>query len=341
MTDRRALLRKSALVLTVILVGYTALWFWEAYRARLMIKRFETAQAAEGITVGQQRVQIGGYPFALEAQIPSFSVTGFTRLPNAKLEAALVTAKARPWRPHDWLLAAPDTISLTIPTESGALRLAAHELKGNMIAASDGGWELRVRAGGLLVEDGAPSISASSLRLHILLPSKPPEEHGADSADFDATLEGLKLPGALGPLGSVVQRIAVDGALNGVLPPQPLAKALAAWRDQGGTIELRHIAVSWQKLSLDGNGTITLDKSMQPLAAFSTVLRGWPAMLDALVAEGAMKKDDANFARIGLSLLARPGPDGESELKTPISLQDGQLYVEKARVARVPRVSWP
>lgn len=337
-------MRVGAAIAAGLAVVYTGIWFWEASVTRSQVKHFETAREAEGVHLSHHGLEIRGFPFSIEAQLHDVVVTGLPRLRATKIEMPMLTAHARPWQPNDWLFSAPDGVVAIVPDEGGGIKASAHELKGEVSGTSSRGWTADIRAGGLAAAAlVAPvgDLEAASLRLHLSLPANPPDEHGSVTAEFSATLDRMALPQAIGPLKRVVDRIAFDGTVDGQIPALPLRAALAQWRDDGGTIELHHLTVNWQQLSVVGNGTVALDKDMQPLAAFSAALRGWPAMLDALVAQGEMGRADANFAKIGLALLARPGDDGQSELRTPITLQNGHLYLEKAKVAQVPKITWP
>jgi hypothetical protein len=60
-----------------------------------------------------------------------------------------------------------------------------------------------------------------------------------------------------------------------------------------------------------------------------------------MVADGSMKPGDAEFAKLGLALIGGGSVDGDTALKTPITVQGSQLYVEKKRVAHVPHIEWP
>jgi len=51
---------------------------------------------------------------------------------------------------------------------------------------------------------------------------------------------------------------------------------------------------------------------MQPLGGLAATIRGYGEIVDALVAGGSLKPGDGARAKIGLGLIAKPGPDGKS-----------------------------
>ena len=93
---------------------------------------------------------------------------------------------------------------------------------------------------------------------------------------------------------------------------------------------------------------------MQPIGAFSLSVRGVNEALDRLEAAGIIKPNPAALVKTVLNKLARDpaaesaaepdteaGPDSKPELKIPLSVQDGKLYIGPVVVAEVPVVRWP
>lgn len=344
MIRSRKALQIGAIVLGALAVLYLGLWFWEAARLHRRVDRYIAARAGEGLAFSSTSTSIGGFPFRLDARFAGVVLRGIPHLPDATAEAPRLVFESRPWLPKDWRFTAPDGVVLTLPAEAGPLRLAARRLEGTTGQGADRGMAIMLRAEGLSLDRAPPAglaLSAAALALALDLPQAPPEDHTGRSMLFDARLERVGLPEGLGPLGSTVGRIELNGAVEGPVPQAPLKAALAAWRDEGGTVELHKALLAWGSLNLTADGTLALDQALQPQAAFSATIRGWPAILDALVAGGALKPDEAAFARLGLSLLVHPGPEGEAELKTPITLQNGHLYLGKAKLAKLPTVTWP
>jgi Uncharacterized protein conserved in bacteria (DUF2125) len=127
-------------------------------------------------------------------------------------------------------------------------------------------------------------------------------------------------------LGQTIAAAQIDASVKGALPPGPLAQSVAAWRDAGGVIEVTRLALRWGPLDGNGDGTLTLDGANRPLGAFTTHIRGYTEMVDALTAAGAMRPRDAGALKIALNLFARQGGAGR-ELSVPITAQDGRLFI--------------
>ena len=115
---------------------------------------------------------------------------------------------------------------------------------------------------------------------------------------------------------------------------------VAAWRDAGGTIELDNLRLKWGALGATATGTMALDPELQLIGAFSGAIQGYDTILTALVESGRMRATDAGLARIALSLLARPGPDGKPEIKTAFTIQNGQMFLGPAKLGKAPHLTW-
>jgi Uncharacterized protein conserved in bacteria (DUF2125) len=123
--------------------------------------------------------------------------------------------------------------------------------------------------------------------------------------------------------------------LMGALSAAPLEQALAAWRDDGGTVEVRRFYFSAGGINLLANGTLALDNQMRPMGAASAAIRGYDAAIDRLTAVGTVNPRDAQLAKLLLSAIAQPGNDGERVLNVPITGQNGWLYVGPVRLTRL------
>jgi hypothetical protein len=127
----------------------------------------------------------------------------------------------------------------------------------------------------------------------------------------------------------------------GMMPPLWPREALAAWRDGGGVFQLRESEISWGPLWAAGDGTLALDQAMQPLAAGTVRIAGLSETLDALTAAGMLQPDPAKLAQIMFGALARPPVEGgRPEVKLPLSIQNGFVYMGPIKLARVQPIDW-
>ena len=148
------------------------------------------------------------------------------------------------------------------------------------------------------------------------------------------------VPAPPADFGNIIDELAFGVTIKGSVPDGPLAQAVAAWRDAGGTIEVDNLHLQWGGLGVTANGTLALDQGLQPIAAFSGGIEGFGAILNALVAADQMTPEQAALVQIALTTLARPGPDGKPQITAPFTIQNGKMYLGPARLGTAPRIVW-
>jgi hypothetical protein len=150
-------------------------------------------------------------------------------------------------------------------------------------------------------------------------------------------------PGIARLLGPRIANLEADGALDGPLSlGRTLKEQAAAWRDGGGSLEIRHLALVWGPLDLSASATLALDDQLQPMGAGSTRLVGFAETLDALAAHAAISRSAATATKAVLSLLAHtPEDGGPPDVEVPLTLQYRTLSMRQVPLVRLPEVDWP
>jgi hypothetical protein len=339
MSSRQRSTRLFVAVAGALALLYTGVWYWEAEAARQRVEAILATGASGKLALSGTRSAVGGFPFWVEIQIVDAVVAGLPRLPEARISAPAVSFRFHPFSPARWTLAARQGLAFDLPGPAGPLHVTAGEATAEAGTGRADTTNLAVRAGALGAAGPGLRAQLASIALKLEFPNRPTGESGAELVGFDLGLDGLALPRRLGPLGPLIQHIRLVGQIQGTVPRERLGEALAAWRDAGGTLELRSAVIDWDQVHLAGAGTLALDHDLQPEAAFSAEISNWTKMLDAMVDGGSMKPNDAEFAKLALALVG--GTDGGTPLKMPITVQNGQVSVGKARIARLPPLAWP
>ena len=163
----------------------------------------------------------------------------------------------------------------------------------------------------------------------------------APALDFMAQAEGVSYPAApVRGLGRTTARLVARVSVTGQANYAP--EAMARWRDSGGTLEVKRFTLNHGPLALDGDGTLAIDNRMRPIGAFTLRVKGFEEALDRLAGAGVIKPHPAALAKTVMKALARKqGMPGAEELKVPLSLQDGRLYVGPVALAKLPPIRWP
>jgi hypothetical protein len=187
---------------------------------------------------------------------------------------------------------------------------------------------------------GQAQLAITHAEAQALIPAHAVANHRDTWLTADLRFSGMTLPQAVPPLGDTIDHLAAAVAIRGTISGGPHRQALAAWRDDGGTLEVNSFDLGWGTLQLGAKGTLALDAGLQPIGALTALLRGYNEIIDALVTGGSLRAGDAALAKIALGLLAKEGPDGNYEISAPLTLQNGYVFLGPARLARLPNFTW-
>lgn len=350
--------RSLAIVVVAVALAagaYTLYWFRAADALGTGVASWADARRAEGWTVALGPVAVGGFPFRLEAVVDGFTI-GRDSPVAWRWTGPRLTAAAPPWTTDRLSLDAPgahrikaqlpgreERIAFDAATAHGTVRLAPDGkiarldavLAGVSGQSGEGG---HFHADNVVLElDGATNAGA---------PAGPGSGalRAPEAGRIHLTAQGIDLPdGTTGPLGRHIDHLEAEIGLDGALPSGPSRQALEAWRQAGGTVELRKVVVDWGRFQAEADGTLALDSDMQPIGAFTTRLSGVDNALDALVATGRIDPRAGAMAKIVLHVLAKPAndPAQPSEVQVPVTLQDRKLFLGPAALVRLPRIDWP
>jgi hypothetical protein len=341
MTGSLVSLRRIGAGLLLLAILYTILWSVEAGRMRDRVEGFLGTAAGHAITIGGYQLSIGGFPLWLEADFNTLSIDGLPYAETLRLDAPALVVRARPWRPGAWQFAAPGGFTL-VDRQANGLTVKAARARGRagLNTGEPAGLELALESYDLSLIHGSTAATAGHGFLQVIVPDQQPEDRTGPSLSFALAIDGAQLPQGLDLPDRVVSHAGIAGVVEGLMPPPPLAPALTAWRAAGGSIELRDLALHWGNVELSGDGTVTLDANLQPAVALSGRIRGWEGLIADFVQAGLLTPEIAKYYQLGLGLLTRTADDGKSELKAPITVQNQELSLGPAKIAKLPAIDW-
>lgn len=336
----------------LLVAGDIIYWRIAAERLRTGFQLWLTEQTARGWDCGSAALSIGGWPRAATVTVPKLTLHhGGSVVPGEMTVAADgITLSVSLFRPTTLRLAliaplhvrvgsAPEVIvtsdeaSVSLPLrQTGPLSLGLHASLLRLQPAT-GAWQATV---GLLNAEMEITADAGA-------------DQSEPAATFAIASESIVLPtGALGtgikwPLGSTISSLSVEGALNGTLPATRDIKGWAeAWRDGGGSLEIKHLAIGWGPLGLTSAATLALDEQLQPMGSGSGRIVGYAETLDRLAAGGKLTKSAATAAKAVLSLMAGTArADEPSSVDVPLTLQYRTLSMRQVPLVRLPELDWP
>lgn len=330
--------------LGILALAYGGLWFMLGQNLRGLSQDWVTAQQRAGWAIAIDDVRLTGFPTWPRVVVENIDITApleeggwswaskqLTLIPDSTdLKSFTVQAPGRheissPWTAHTrWALDAGRA--------DFEFELDADErLKRG-----------RIHLGDAEVTDpnALPLIGAARLDLTLSLT---PDGDTATNifARFSGAADAIRLAIALPPFERVIRTAQLDADLVGEIQPGRLSDALEAWRQGGGTLDVRKVRLDWPPLAIYGDGTIALDERLQPIAAFSTRITGFDDTLRALETQGIIPPGQSASAMVILNLLANtPKGTDTPELTLPVSVQDQRLSLGPFNVLDVPEVVW-
>jgi hypothetical protein len=336
--------RLGLAVLVVLLVialgGYAIAWFIAAGRVEDGLVEWAQSMRAQNLDVSWKSVQVGGFPLAFRVELSEARLRDLADPPRGEVDLPLLSGSTRPWNYRVWELTAPNGLSaMQGSAASPGAKLTAQSAIGSVAIGGDGGAAIWLALDRPVAEFGV-RLAAKDADIWLALPPHPPQSHREPTLGLAVDVRQLSLPVVPAPFQNPLDEIALGVTLMGPIQAGPPRQAAAAWRDAGGTLELDHIGLRWGGLAVTGSGTVALDRELQPEGAFSGGIAGYDELMRALVAAGRMRANDASLAKLALSMLAKPGPDGRPRIATPFTIQDGQMFLGPAKLGRAPRINW-
>jgi hypothetical protein len=327
--------------LLLIAGAYAAYWFVVAGQIKDNFVAWAQSARADKIDVSWQKMRVTGFPVAFRIELETSALRDGAVSPSPELRIPMLSGAARPWGFASWRLAAREGLSAELAGagERASLKVTAQIADGVVLIGPEEGWNLWLRLQDMSAE-AADRVRINSADAWITVPPKAPQAHTDPTLGLAVNARQVQLSAAIGPLRDTVDDLAFGVTVRGSISNGKLAQAAAAWRNAGGTIELDNLHLRWGGLGATATGTIALDQELQPIGGFSGTIQGYDQILTALVQSGQMRATDAGLARIALTMLANPGPDGKPEIKTAFTVQNGQMYLGPAKLGKAPRIIW-
>ncbi len=347
MTDiTRRLMIVTLLVFLLAGLGLSGFWVFGADRLRANLNQWAEVWRAEGNHVAYKPFAVTGFPLYFRARLEDFAIAGGGASAPWRWQTPALRLRASPFAPTraraDFtgehkvvaeLFGVP--VAFTAATKNGVARV---QRRGN---SQMGGVELHDSS---LVIDGVSGGFTLKEALIDAFYNRAVSGPTTPSAGLAVALDDLILPAGLlpGQLGTRIDSLNLDAEVMGAIGPEVNTATVAAWRDGGGTVEITDFALRWGPLRIKAEGTMALDASLQPLAAFTATMTGFNETIDLLVAEGALDPRDASAAKTLLSLLAKtPLTGGAPEIAAPLTIQNQRLSVGPVPLFTLRPIVWP
>jgi hypothetical protein len=336
----------GGLALVVALgTAYTGYWFWLARTLQQNLALWVDQQRAMGYRISYSADEPGGYPLSIHIALSGVAIGSPPGQSAWRLDSASKILSVAPWSP----------LSLRIidgeePTTCNLQWAAA----GRSYGMSIDGMDLKIH---LSTEGDLPAIRISGKSVGVteqgreiaglIQPSGSVDLLQAtsdtqSSAEFLLSAHAIDFAPPAQPGSKTVATYdwVVAGQLKGPMPSAPLPAALAAWSSEGGHLELTQFNANWEATTtVSGDGTVALDQRLQPVGAFSAVVRGYNEAVDAAVGRGVMTAAQGTAVKLWLNARAEKDDRG-FKVTLPLTIQDGFLSMGPIKLAQVPRIAW-
>jgi hypothetical protein len=181
-----------------------------------------------------------------------------------------------------------------------------------------------------------PELLDGSVRFH----PEAPIDHDEKSLELNLRVEDVQILYPLGlPLGQSVAGAKLDAYVTGPLGPGRPSQVLATWRDSGGVLQVKELVANWGPLALTSEGTFALDEQLQPIGAFTAVVRGFNEAIDSAVAARLVTPNQGTATKLWLNARAEKD-EGGLKVKLPLTIQDGFVSMGPIKLAQVPYIEW-
>ncbi len=340
----------SVIILAVAAIFYVIFWFVVAFGLRNEAVEWAETRRQDGYAVNYSGLQLSGFPFLMQLTLNDPGLGN----PESNIPWAWqgegVSVEMRPWNP--WRMTVSPTGALTLSlTIDGqpvtyvgladeiaiGLELAGGRPKSGELTVSRLNLSLAEANGG-----SGESIAVKNMRLQVLHDTDDGADQQAVTFDLHLQAEGLETPvGIFQPLGNRVDALELDASVLGTIPEGRLPESLAAWRDRGGTVEVKRLEFIYGPLITRAEGTLALDGNMQPIGAFTAKFQGFFAIVDALRKQGMVRSRDAITAKVVLGAMARkPKDGGPASLNLAITLQNRKVFAGPVSLLKLPAIHW-
>jgi hypothetical protein len=340
--------RRTPLVVSllpaILIAAYVGYWFMLARVVVADLADWAAFQRAQGYIVSYgEPARASGFPLAVQVELRQPAVTA----PGARWrwQGPDTRLEVWPWAPFELLFAAPGHHRIDVAGDRPKqLTVDAPSVELEVDLRTDGpasGLRLTVQqavaAGSRLAETRIAAASAVAQ-----FPATPAADPSRSSLDLTLEASGVDLPADVeAPLGRRLDRLHVEAQVMGSIPPGLPHEAIPAWRDAGGDIEIRKGDLAWGPLALAAEGTLALDKGLQPEAAGTLHVAGLSEALDRLSAAGLVEERPVQLAKMMFGAFARPpAGGGPPEVQLPLTIQDGHLYAGPIKLARLHPFDW-
>lgn len=336
-----------AAVLLLASAAYTAYWMVAEAQLENRVAGWIEDRRAEGMRIAHGPISRSGFPRRLRLTMPSVEIEAPA---GWSWQAPELKVRADPFSPRALRFSVFGEQQLQLPFHGGGAAFAVQADHLDADVTFGGGWLAGRAVGERLSLRPLGAAEADSLRFgRIELattpgPATPPSPDSLGN-HLSVFASDVFLPAAAqAPLGERIDAVSIRSEVTGGVPGDvrgmPWPKVLSHWRDAGGTLEVRGFDLDYGPLQLTGDGTLALDKTGEPIGAFSLRATGIVEAMRLLADHGLISRTVAAGAAFVFRAQKGQADAGDPSIALPATVQDGKLFLGPFPVARIPSPPW-
>jgi hypothetical protein len=135
----------------------------------------------------------------------------------------------------------------------------------------------------------------------------------------------------------------ITARIPAALPASLHYNDMKAWRDAGGTLEVKSFDLKKRELDATGSGLAALDDELQPAGNLAVAITGnYVSFIAFLKDKGMIGKGEAFMSAAVLTGMTHKNPDtGANEVAASFMLKNRTLYLGGLRLVELPEAVWP
>jgi hypothetical protein len=328
------------LIVAVLGAAYGGYWVYAADQLRSGVDNWIAAQRTVGVDIRYGTMAVGGFPYSLTITAGDVVAAGTAGYLAWEARTPELEVRATPWNYHRLTFrteSRPESRIANIATGERA-QLTASVAEGIAVFDPRG----RLESGRLGLQDVAADGSGPLMPVSVraLLTDFGRADAGAAEVAIRAIEIGLP-PHPAARLGDVMQNLTATLVVHGAAPTAATAPALAAWRDNGGRVEVRFLEAVWGPVAVSASGEVGLDRDLQPTGKLATSTRGYREAISAVEEAGRLTAERAAQLRLLLGVMAtRPADGGAARLDVDLRVANRQLFAGMIPLADLPHLRW-
>lgn len=339
-----------SLAFAALVALYTVYWVGVSREVRKAVENFAARETR--IATSWNDFSVGGYPFRIEAGFVSPTAGAPSAPEEWQWQGEGASLSLLPYNLRHAILTLEGEQHLsyldlrTRGRQRNEARFTAGSARASYVALADRPFgrlaidiealegEHRLGASG-----ETQNMTATRLQLHARPAETPEGGEVPDSYDLALQAEDVDIGVAktIPALGQNMTLFLAQTRLRGVPPTNhaSLVELMRAWQAAGGTLAVSDLVVKWGPLDLHASGELGLDAAHRPEGQLDARITDFEGLIDAMVEDGLVEEREARVALAGLVLVSQFQGQKSNEVRVPVIMRDGRLYLGPLAVAKL------